>query len=472
MRTILASSCLLILAVGCNASNPSTNDGSTPVAQGGGAAPASTNTVSTGGNSAPTTGSSGGATSPASTNTVATGGNSSNTSGGSSATTGGATSSAAGGSTSGGTSSTTGGTSQNSSAQGGGTGGSSNGQGGTAEGIGGSATGGGTTTGGTATGGSTAAGNAPADSPVAKHGQLKVVGSQLVDASGSPVQLKGPSSMWLNWESQKFAEDKQGLAFMRDDWGASLVRAAMGIDTTDLRDNDYLTAPDIAKGQVNQIVQNAIDLGMYVIIDWHDGSADTRLSQATAFFTEMATKWGSYPNVIYETFNEPTKQAWSTVLKPYHEAVVAAIRAVDPDNVIVLGTGNYSQYVDEPAADPLTRSTNLMYTLHFYSCTHTQKLRDTAIAALTAGLPLFVTEWGATNADGGTPRNPQLCLDEAQLWHDWMNENKISWAAWKWDRCADQTCYFSPDSTISTTGPWTDAMLNGHASFVRDRMRE
>jgi endoglucanase len=87
---------------------------------------------------------------------------------------------------------------------------------------------------------------------------------------------------------------------------------------------------------------------------------------------------------------------------------------------------------------------------------------------MAAGLPIFVTEWGATNADGGTTGT--LCLPEAQLWHDWMNQHGISWAAWKLDDCADLTCYFKPGAPV--TGGWTDAQLNGHAPFVRDRMKE
>lgn len=349
-------------------------------------------------------------------------------------------------------------------------GGSTTGSGGTSTANGGTPASGGNAQnqqGGAANGGSGGAAIDP-NTPVAQHGPLKVMGTALVDSKNAPVQLKGPSSMWLNWESKKFAEDKQGLAWMRDNWKASIIRAAMGVDTTDT--DDYLSDKEAAKAQVNAIVQNAIDLGMYVIIDWHDGKADQHQADAIAFFTEMATKWGKYPNVIYETFNEPTMQSWAGVLKPYHQAVVAAIRAVDPDNVIVLGTRNWSQYVDEPAADPVP-GTNLMYTLHFYSCTHTKMLRDRAEAAFAKGLPMFVTEWGATHADGGTPKNPMLCLDEAQLWHDWMNSHKISWAAWKFDACVDQTCYFK-DVDPPTTGGWTDDMLNGHAPFVRDRMKE
>jgi endoglucanase len=342
---------------------------------------------------------------------------------------------------------------------------------------GGSISGGGASSGGSVTGGSGGAvgggGASGSDStPVGLHGQLQVVGNQLQDAHGVAVQLKGPSSMWLNWESQKFAEDKQGLQWMRDNWHASIIRAAMGVSTTDTMDNDYLSAPDAAKEQVNQIVQNAIDLGMYVIIDWHDSAADTHQDQAVAFFTEMAQKWGAYPNVLYEPFNEPQRQTWD-VIKAYHNAVIAAVRAIDPDNVMILGTPNWSQFVDVVAADTnRPQAPNLMYTLHFYSCTHTQKNRDLGETAFSQGLPIFVTEWGATDADGGTARHPDLCLDEAQRWHDWMNGHKISWAAWKFDQCADQTCYFSPNATVSTTGNWGDDVLNGHTAFVRDRMKE
>src|SRR5690349_7510493 len=65
--------------------------------------------------------------------------------------------------------------------------------------------------------------------PVEAHGQLQVVGKSLVDQNGDAVQLKGVSSMWLNWETDGFAEDAQALVWMRDNWNVSVIRAAMGI---------------------------------------------------------------------------------------------------------------------------------------------------------------------------------------------------------------------------------------------------
>lgn len=314
-----------------------------------------------------------------------------------------------------------------------------------------------------------------ADSPVARSGQLSVMGTHLVDASGANVQLKGVSSMWLNWETRPFAENEQGLSWMRDNWNLSLIRAAMGVEPN----GAYLTNPVAAKAKVMTIVQNAIDQGVYVLIDWHDHHAHLHPDKAVEFFTEMAQTFGTYPNVIYEPFNEPNcatsandcdetgRLAWPE-LKAYHEQVVGAIRAVDPDNVIILGTPTWSQEVDKAAADPLEGS-NLMYTLHFYSCTHDQWLIDRADAAFGQGLPIFVTEWGATHSDGGT--DGLLCLDEAQAWHDWMNTNAVSWAAWKFDVCADSSCFFS-NASVPVNGGWNDDMLTGHGPFVRDRMLE
>lgn len=298
---------------------------------------------------------------------------------------------------------------------------------------------------------------------VSVHGQLRVEGTKLLGEHGDPVQLKGPSSMWLNWENTGYAKDPDGMRFLRDNWGASLIRAAMGVDAS----GAYLTQPEKAITQVKAIVDLAIELGIYVIIDWHDHEAETHQEQAIEFFTQMATEYGEYPNVIYETYNEPLQVDWKTEVKPYHEAVVAAIRAVDPDNVIILGTPNWSQYVDQAATSPV-EGINLMYTLHFYSCSHTAAVRKRADNAIGRGLPIFVTEWGATHADGGV--TGELCLEEAQRWTDWMKTNGISWAAWKLDDCADLSCYFKPRTP--TKGNWTDDQLNGHAPFVRDRMRE
>jgi endoglucanase len=299
---------------------------------------------------------------------------------------------------------------------------------------------------------------------VGQFGQLRVDGAQLVNAAGAPVQLKGVSTMWLNWE-QRFAENKAGLQWMRDNWNLTVIRAAMGIEPS----GAFLSNPALAKQQVKAVIQNAIDVGVYVIVDWHDHTAHMHQQQAIDFFTEIATEFGSFPNVIYEPYNEPTNVDWSTVIKPYHQAVVGAIRAVDPDNIVILGNRQWDQRPDQAAADPVA-GTNLMYSVHFYSCTHGASIRAFAQTAQTMGLPLFATEWGATNADGG--KDGQVCVAEAQAWHDWLNQNNISWSAWRLQSCTNEASCFFSSASAPADGNWTTDMLTGHGPFVVERMRE
>ncbi len=299
--------------------------------------------------------------------------------------------------------------------------------------------------------------------PVDVNGHLAVKATRLVNEAGDPVQLKGVSSMWLNWESQAYAEDPTALRWMRNNWKLSVIRAAMGVEP----DGAYLTNPDTALEQLYAVVDSAIAAGVYVLIDFHAHQAYEHQDEAVAFFSEVATKYAGVANVIYEPFNEPKGIAWPD-LKKYHEAVVAAIREQDAEALIVLGTPNYSQEVDTAAADPVA-GTNLLYTLHYYACTHRGSLRSKADAALALGAALFVTEWGATNADGGL--DGVVCLDEAQKWDDWLNAHKISWAAWKLDGCdPDSSCLLVPGAPVH--GGWTNDYLHGHAKFVRGRMQQ
>lgn len=349
-----------------------------------------------------------------------------------------------------------------------GSGGLTSSGGGTASG-GSDGSGGAPTTGGApASGGGTATGGdgntAPEGTPVDRYGKLQVSGTGLADEQGTPVRLNGPSSMWLNWDDANYATNIDGLRFMRDEWGLEIFRIAMGITPM----GAYLEDPETNKTKVRTIVENAIELGVYVIIDWHDHDAEDHQTEAQAFFSEMAEAYGEHPNVLYEVYNEPLDVSWSGVLKPYHEALVGTIRERDADNVIILGTPNWSQDVDVAAQDPVT-GTNLIYTLHFYACDHTSWLRDKGNTAVGAGLPLFVTEWGATNADGGL--DGTVCEAEAQAWIDWMNQNGVSWTAWKLDGCTDSSCYFV-DRDVSPSGGWGEADLNGHAPFVIEKMRE
>jgi endoglucanase len=316
--------------------------------------------------------------------------------------------------------------------------------------------------------------------PVEINGHLSVSGAHLVNEYGSPVQLKGISTHWLNWEYDGYGLSASALVWMRDNWNLSVIRAAMGTNV----DEGYLdTTASRAEmlSQVETVIANAVAAGVYVIVDWHSHEAHEETAEAIAFFEDISSRYGQLPNVLFETYNEPLEVSWTTVLKPYHESVVNAIRAADADanaNVVILGTPNWDQDVDDLVSSSARLSgTNIMYTVHFYSCTHDEEYLAKAEAASSAGVPIFVSEWGATDADGGVD-GTAVCSSMADEWHSWMDANQISWAAWKLDDCdfevdengvADTTCLLALDAPVS--GGWDSEYLNGHASYVISKMQ-
>ena len=296
------------------------------------------------------------------------------------------------------------------------------------------------------------------ESVVQKHGQLSVKGNRIVDKDGNPVILRGMSLYWSQWKGQFYNADC--IKWLRDDWNCTVVRAAMAVGS-----GGYLTNPEQEKQKVKTVVQAAIDLGIYVIIDWHVlGEGPKTVQQAGAFFEEMAKTYGKYPNVIYEPWNEPlNNQDWTTVIKPYHEAVIAKIRAQDPKNIIVCGTQTWSQDVDKAAQDPL-KGANIAYTLHFYAATHKQALRDKAATALGKGIALMVTEWGTSEASG----NGKLDDQETKAWFDFMNKNQLSSCNWSLADLTETSAALKPGA--DPKGNWAAAAISPSGKLVRDEL--
>jgi endoglucanase len=216
-------------------------------------------------------------------------------------------------------------------------------------------------------------GDAPAGSPVAKHGQLSVSGNTIKDKAGNDVVLRGVSFFWSNSDQSGWYNDAV-VGWLVHDWNVSVVRAAMGVAEKDGGGNKgYADGDSSAQyGLVKNVVEAAIKRGIYVLVDWHSHSAQDYTSKATKFFENIARTYGAYPNIIYETYNEPTTD-WGTIVN-YSNTVTSAIRAIDSKNVIVIGTPGYSSQPNAGTAS----GTNLTYSMHFYSGSndHRQPYRD------------------------------------------------------------------------------------------------
>jgi endoglucanase len=133
--------------------------------------------------------------------------------------------------------------------------------------------------------------------------------------------------------------------------------------------------------------------------------------------------------------------------------VTGAICAINPNNLIIVGTPNWSQNVDEASLDPITHYPNIAYMLHFYSGSHQQWLCNKAQTALNRNIALYVTKWGSVNADG----NGGVNVGKTRTWVNLMKRNHIINANWALNDKVEGASAFIPGA--STTGNWGDGQL-------------
>ena len=149
-------------------------------------------------------------------------------------------------------------------------------------------------------------------------------------------------------------------------------------------------------------------------------------------------------------------------MKPYAQRLISAIRANSPKAVILVGSPTWSQDIHLAAADPL-EGENLMYTLHFYAGTHGAELRQRIDGAMAKGLPVFISEWGTSRADG----SGGVFLEESRVWLDFLDQRGISWCNWSLCDKDETSAALRPGAPQD--GPWGQDQLTESGQFVFSR---
>ena len=298
-------------------------------------------------------------------------------------------------------------------------------------------------------------------------GKLSVKGTELVDEQGRPVQLRGVSTHGIGWFPAYV--DQNTFRELRNNWNANVVRLAMYTH----ENQGYCTDgnQENLKNIIYRGVQYATDQDMYVIIDWHvlqDQNPNKYISQAKDFFKLMSEKYKDNNNVIYEICNEPNGGTTWKDVKSYAEEIIPIIRENDKDAIILVGSPEWSQRVDQAAEDPITGYDNIMYTLHFYAGTHKDDLRNRMVKAIEKGLPIFVSEYGICDASG----NGALDKDSAAKWVEVMDEHNVSYVCWSmanknessalFKSSCNKNCNFE-ESDLNESGKWLYNLLTGKA---------
>lgn len=305
--------------------------------------------------------------------------------------------------------------------------------------------------------------------PLENHGKLSVKGTQLVDKNGKPYQLKGVSTHGLAWFPEYV--NKDAFQTIRDDWGGNVIRLALYTHEY----GGYCSGGD--QNQLKALLDNGVnyatELGMYVIIDWHvlqEQNPRTYQGEAEAFFKEISARYADYDNVLYEICNEPNGGVtWASDVRPYAESIIPIIRANDKDAVIIVGTPTWSQDVDVVADDwvnnPIKDAGNVMFAIHFYAATHTDSIRNKVTYALDKGLPVFVSEFSLCDASG----NGGIDYNQSEQWFKLINDNNLSYCSWSLSNKAETSALIS--SGCSKTSGWSESDLSETGKWIRNQIK-
>lgn len=299
-----------------------------------------------------------------------------------------------------------------------------------------------------------------AQTPLSMNGRLKLVGNQLSNECGNAIQLRGMSSHAI--QAHKNCLTEESMDALANVWKSDLIRLA--VYTTDIGESKAYQADSVNwNNWIVEMVNIAEKKGMYAIVDWHilaDGNPQTNQAAAERFFATMSRNFKNKRNIIYEICNEPNGgTTWSTI-KAYANKIIPIIRKNDPEGIILVGTPEWSSQPEQAANDKITGNNayNVMYTFHFYSGSHYGDYQ-TRLQNAASRIPVFVSEWGTTNANG----DGWVDAGNSDTWINIMKNLKISWANWSFSDKAEGTAALVANAC--STKVWTNRTASGNYVF-------
>lgn len=281
-----------------------------------------------------------------------------------------------------------------------------------------------------------------ANASVQQWGQLKLVDRQLCSQDGKAIQLRGWSTHG-SWYSYCF-DDKEDFQKQKNE-GANMARIASYMDEGMTPDQNW----------VKKCIDITADLDMYCLVDWHvlrnyDGNGSKgnpmdKVNDAKTFFQNISdyVKGKGYKHVLYEICNEPNYNiegdpyelgrdyVWDWI-KQYSAQILPVIKANDPNAIVMVGTPQWDQAVVFPFMDPIDEcGMQVMYSFHHYAGNQERYLGLMSSAA--AFIPIFVTEWGLSQASGAGEISTSVADKMIAICNGKnLGGQIISWANWSW----------------------------------------
>lgn len=340
---------------------------------------------------------------------------------------------------------------------------------------------------------------------------IRVQGNHFIDANSMPIQLRGVNVGDLGfvaaqgWDpADPWGGDAPNFSAIKT-WKSNVVRfplnEASWLGYTCVDATGASRDPDPGhnyQATVAKAVSNATAAGMYVILDLHwsapknfcplaqNPMADS--DNSIDFWTSIAGTFKSYPNVMFELFNEPYfywltsgETDWNVLMNggtitayvtgdgseytanytwqtAGMQQMLDAVRKTGATNVVLVGGVSWSQDLSQWVAHmPTDPQKQIAAVWHAYPNSGTvgdpqaalPKYGSVAYAwtksVLTAGYPVFITEFGDHNAAGtiGSPFASNLL--------PWADANGASYTGWTWDPWGESDNVLIKDHTGTPT---------------------
>lgn len=325
--------------------------------------------------------------------------------------------------------------------------------------------------------------------PVEKYGPLSVDKSKakVVDSTGAPVTLRGMSLFWHYHNGGKAFWNAEVIKNVMVDWHCTVFRAPIGVDDFTTKDGAHsvkgaLSDSALAYEYIRRVANAAINVGAYVIIDWHaegwKGGDQGFVNATKTFLGRLAKEYGNTPNIIWEIYNEPgAGTSWGSIA-PYAKSIIEEIRKYSK-NIILVGNGDWDQHPDA-AGTELDSYENIAYTVHFYN-DHTHW--GTITGAMGKKHAVFASEWGMSDHTGGGTFVPVTSGNIAS-WITNMESNGVSYVNWSLGNplanegsgpgaeasAALNDKNASTGAVVPTTGKWDDGDLTPSGKSIRGHL--